>query len=161
MAQPLLEVRNLYKTYESGVQALKNISFSVEPGDFLGVIGLSGSGKSTLLRCLNRLIEPSSGEIILNGTNLTKLSHKELRQQRHHIGMVFPHFNLIKRRSVLSNVLSGRLGTMATLPSLLGLFSDADKEKALAQLRVVGLSEKAKVRADELSGGQQQRVAIA
>lgn len=161
MTQPLLEVRGLYKTYDSGVQALRNISFSVERGDFLGVIGLSGSGKSTLLRCINRLIEPSSGEIILDGVNLAKLSQKELRHKRHEIGMVFQHFNLIKRRSVLNNVLSGRLGTMPTIPSLLGMFSDADKEKALAQLKVVGLAEKAKMRADELSGGQQQRVAIA
>jgi phosphonate transport system ATP-binding protein len=159
--QPLLEVRDLHKIYDSGVYALKGVSFSVYEGEFLGIIGLSGSGKSTLLRCLNRLIEPTSGEIFLNGENITKLHYNELRHKRREIAMVFQHFNLIKRRSVLSNVLSGRLGSTTTVKSILNVFSDEDKKDARQKLKVVGLEEKSHVRAEELSGGQQQRVAIA
>jgi len=159
--QPILEIRKLNKIYENGVQALKNVSFRVYPGEFLGIIGLSGSGKSTLLRCINRLIEPTSGEILFNGTDLVPLRPKALRKQRKKIGMIFQHFNLIKRSSVLKNVLAGKLASTSTLRSLLQKFTDHDRAKAFAYLATVGLSDKIKTRADELSGGQQQRVAIA
>jgi phosphonate transport system ATP-binding protein len=161
MSAPLLSVKNLKKTYENGTQALKGISFDVQKGEFLVVIGLSGSGKSTLLRCINRLHDPTSGEILFYGKDIAKAKGDEVREVRKKIGMIFQHFNLVPRYSVLKNVLMGRLGTMKPLASLLGLFSQKDQEKALSYLKLVGIQEKAALRADNLSGGQQQRVAIA
>jgi phosphonate transport system ATP-binding protein len=158
---PLLKINHLNKTYPNGHQALKDISFEVEKGEFLAIIGLSGSGKSTLLRCINRLIEPTSGEILLNGQDVVKLSSEELRMTRQKIGMVFQQFNLIPRKSVLLNVLSGQLSKTPTLSSIFGVFSETQKKEAIEKLELVGLTDKAYVRADELSGGQQQRVAIA
>lgn len=158
---PILEVRELNKVYENGVHALKDVSFKVYPGEFIGIIGLSGSGKSTLLRCINRLIEPTSGHIFFQGEDLTVLNQGALRERRRHIGMIFQQFNLVKRKSVLSNVLSGRLGTMGTVKSILQLYSPADRARAMDYLATVGLADKWRNRADELSGGQQQRVAIA
>lgn len=158
---PILEIQGLNKIYDSGVQALTDIQFSVKPGEFLGIIGLSGSGKSTLLRCINRLIEPTSGVIRFQGQDITKLKYDELRQVRQKIAMIFQQFNLIKRRTVYTNVLSGTLAEKATLASLWGHFNQEDRERAQEYLRMVGLAEKGMHRADELSGGQQQRVAIA
>ena len=103
----MLEIRNLTKIYENGTKALDDVSFTVEDGEFLIVIGLSGSGKSTLLRCINRLIDPTEGEIIWNGVDLAKLEGDELRQARRKIGMVFQHFNLVERSTVLTNILTG------------------------------------------------------
>lgn len=157
----MLRVENLSKTYPNGTQALKDVSFEVQDGEFLAVIGLSGSGKSTLLRCINRLIEPTSGKIYWDDVDITAASPAEMRKIRRQIGMVFQQFNLVKRSSVLTNVLAGRLGYVHTLPSLLHLFSSADYHKALISLEQVGLTDKAHVRADSLSGGQQQRVGIA
>ncbi|MBP7845604.1 MAG: phosphonate ABC transporter ATP-binding protein [Proteobacteria bacterium] len=160
--EEILRVENLNKIYDDGVYALKNINFKVKKGEFLGVIGLSGSGKSTLLRCINRLIEPSAGsKIYFNDKDLTKLSTPELRSERKKIGMVFQHFNLIDRKSVLTNVLTGKLASVSTLSSLMGRFSSADVDRAMVLLNVVGLKEKYMKRASELSGGQKQRVAIA
>jgi len=162
MAKPYLVVENLTKVYERGqVVALRDLSFTVEKGEFLVVIGLSGSGKSTLLRCINRLIEPTKGKIWLDGTEITRLSPRQMRRMRRRIGMIFQHFNLIKRATVMTNVLTGRLGYNPTWRTLLGLFPKEDRELALKNLERVGLSDKAYVRADELSGGQQQRVGIA
>ncbi len=159
---PYLQFDNLTKVYERGqVVALRNVSFTVDKGEFLVIIGLSGSGKSTLLRCINRLIEPTSGRIFVDGVDVTKLSSARMRRVRRKIGMIFQHFNLIKRSSVITNVLSGRLGYTPVWRSLLGLFTRADKEAALRNLARVGLEDKAYARADELSGGQQQRVGIA
>ena len=157
----MLKVENLTKVYPNGTQALKNVSFEVADGEFLAVIGLSGSGKSTLLRCINRLIEPTSGKIFWDDIDVTAAKGAEIRKIRRQIGMVFQQFNLVKRSSVFTNVMSGRLGYIDTLPSLLQLFSRSDREKALANLEQVGLSEKVNVRVDSLSGGQQQRVGIA
>jgi len=162
MSQPYLRFENLTKVYERGqVVALKNVSFSVEKGEFLVIIGLSGSGKSTLLRCINRLIEPSAGKIFVDGVDVTELSSARMRRIRRKIGMIFQHFNLIKRSTVLTNTLSGRLGYMSVWRSLLGLFTRADRRLAVQNLARVGLEDKAYARADELSGGQQQRVGIA
>lgn len=162
MSQPYLRFENLTKVYERGqVVALKNVSFSVEKGEFLVIIGLSGSGKSTLLRCINRLIEPSAGRIFVDGVDVTELSSARMRRVRRKIGMIFQHFNLIKRSTVLTNTLSGRLGYMPVWRSLLGLFTRADRRLAIQNLARVGLEDKAYARADELSGGQQQRVGIA
>jgi phosphonate transport system ATP-binding protein len=157
----LLEVQDLSKIYNNGTYAVRNVSFKVEKGEFLGVIGLSGSGKSSMLRCLNRLVEPTSGKILFQGKNIVELSSHELKQSRQKIGMVFQHFNLIPRHSVLRNVLSGKLGRLPTLSSCLGVFDPTDEKRALECLEIVGLREKAQTRADQLSGGQQQRVAIA
>src|SRR5689334_13859061 len=106
----MLEVRNLTKVYDDGTTALDNVSFKVPDGAFLAVIGLSGSGKSTLLRCINRLIEPTFGQIEWNGTDIAAVKRSDLRQVRREIGMIFQQFNLVKRSTVLTNVLSGRLG---------------------------------------------------
>ena len=157
----MLQIQHLSKQYEGGALALKDVSFDVPKGQFLAVIGLSGSGKSTLLRCINRLVEPTSGKIIWNGNDVTAASQEGLRQIRRRIGMVFQHFNLVNRSSVLTNVLSGRLGYVNPVWSLFNRFSKDDLEKARRQLERVGLQGKAANRADELSGGQQQRVGIA
>lgn len=158
---PLLEVRQLTKVYPNGTRALNEISFTVDRGEFLAVIGLSGSGKSTLLRCINRLIEPTSGEIIFEGRDVTRLRGEELRQYRRRVGMIFQQFNLIGRYSVLANVLMGALGEVSTLDSILGRYPERLRARALQNLEIVGIADKAHVRADSLSGGQQQRVAIA
>ena len=157
----MLRIEHLTKVYPNGTVALKDVSFQVEDGEFLAVIGLSGSGKSTLLRCINRLIEPTSGKVIWNDTDLTALSSSEMRLVRRQIGMVFQQFNLVKRSSVLTNVLSGRLGYVSPYQSLFNYFSPADHERAVENLEQLGLADKAHVRADSLSGGQQQRVGIA
>ena len=157
----MLRVENLSKTYPNGTQALKNVSFDVQDGEFLVVIGLSGSGKSTLLRCINRLIEPTEGKIFWNDINVTAASPTELLHIRRNIGMVFQQFNLVRRSSVMTNVLSGRLGYANPWLSLLGIWSAADKQRAVSALDRVGIADKASSRADALSGGQQQRVGIA
>jgi phosphonate transport system ATP-binding protein len=157
----MLRVEHLNKVYPNGTVALKDVSFQVEDGEFLAVIGLSGSGKSTLLRCINRLIEPTSGKIIWNDTDVTALPASEMRQVRRQIGMVFQQFNLVKRSSVLTNVLSGRLGYVSPYQSMFNYFSPADHQRAMENLEQLGLADKAHVRADSLSGGQQQRVGIA
>ncbi len=163
MESHILQLEHVSKTYPNGTRALKDISFCVEKGAFVSVIGLSGSGKSTMLRCINRLHEPTSGNIIFNGKNITHVGERELRDVRGQIGMVFQQFNLIKRRNVLTNVLTGRLGQWQKSISG-GIFQHWPKEwidDAYAALKTVGIEEKALVRADGLSGGQQQRVAIA
>jgi phosphonate transport system ATP-binding protein len=157
----MLEVRNLTKIYDDGTEALKDVSFTVQDGEFLVVIGLSGSGKSTMLRCINRLIDPTAGEIIWNGVDLAKLKGEDLRKARRKIGMIFQHFNLVKRSSVITNVLSGRLGYTPSWNSVVGRFSKKDKEKALVAIKRLGIEKQAFKRADELSGGQQQRVGVA
>jgi phosphonate transport system ATP-binding protein len=157
----MLIITDLVKIYEGGVLALDKVSFEVPDGQFVAVIGLSGSGKSTLLRCINRLIEPTSGQIIWNGQDVTKASDEDLRRIRRKIGMVFQHFNLVHRSSVLTNVLAGRLGYVNPAWSMLNRFPKEDIEKAMHQLERVGIADKAKSRADELSGGQQQRVGLA
>jgi phosphonate transport system ATP-binding protein len=157
----MLQIKNVTKVYEGGVRALENVSFDAPKGQFLAVIGLSGSGKSTLLRCINRLIEPTDGQIIWEDTDITAASQDELRRIRRKIGMVFQHFNLVHRSSVITNVLAGRLGYINPAMSLLNRFPPSDVEKAMAQLERVGIASKANDRADELSGGQQQRVGIA
>ncbi len=157
----ILEVSGLGKTYDDGTRALSDVSFSVSEGEFLVVIGLSGSGKSTLLRCINRLVEPTDGAVIWQGTTVSSDDPTALRKVRREIGMIFQHFNLVKRSSVLTNVLSGRLGYVNPAQSLLYSFPKADREAAHDALRRVGLTVQTNKRASELSGGQQQRVGIA
>jgi len=157
----MLEIKNLTKVYEGGTQALRDVSFSVKQGEFLAVIGLSGSGKSTLLRCINRLVEPTSGQVIWNGEDVTAASQDEMLQIRRKIGMIFQHFNLVSRSKVITNVLAGRLGYVNPAMSLLNRFPKSDYEMAIKEMDRVGIADQAFKRADELSGGQQQRVGIA
>ncbi|MEE9549273.1 MAG: phosphonate ABC transporter ATP-binding protein [Candidatus Binatia bacterium] len=168
----ILEVRDLYQSYGISTPVLRGVSLKLEQGEFLGVIGLSGAGKSTLLRCINRLIDPTSGEILIprnifipggDGSciDVLKLSRNELRLLRRKGGMIFQQFNIVKRLSVMENVLSGGLGYQSGLTSCLKLFSPAENKRALLNLKRVGLLNHAYKRADELSGGEQQRVAIA
>ena len=157
----MLKVEHLTKVYPNGTVALKDLSFEVPDGEFLVVIGLSGSGKSTLLRCINRLIDPTEGKITMDGIDITAAKGAELRHIRRHIGMIFQHFNLVKRSTVMTNVLNGRLGYLNPWTSTLGIFPREEKERALAAMNRVGISDKVHSRADALSGGQQQRVGIA
>jgi phosphonate transport system ATP-binding protein len=157
----MLEIKNLTKIYPGGVLALDNVSFKVQPGEFLAVIGLSGSGKSTLLRCINRLIEPTEGQVIWNGADIAAASPDELLRFRRKVGMVFQHFNLVTRSKVITNVLAGRLGYTNPALSLINRFSQQDMAQAISELDRVGIADQANKRADELSGGQQQRVGIA
>lgn len=157
----MLEIKNLEKVYPNGHKALRNISFSVPQGEFLVIIGLSGSGKSTMLRCINRLHNPTGGEILFNGTDITGLKGSALRKIRSEIGMIFQHFNLIPRKTVMDNVLSGNLSRTGILASILGIHTPETRALAQKYIEIVGLKGKEKNRADNLSGGQQQRVAIA
>jgi phosphonate transport system ATP-binding protein len=158
--QPVLEVKNLRAAYGAR-EILKGVSFSLNADDFFAIIGPSGAGKSTLIRCVNRLVEPSGGEICFNGRDIVKVPVQELREVRRNIGMIFQEFNLIERLSVIDNVLTGRLGYTGTLRSLFRAYTKADIEQALKLLDRVGLSEHIDKRADRLSGGQRQRVGIA
>ncbi len=157
----MLSVRNLTKVYADGTVALRDVSFDVPDGEFLVIIGLSGSGKSTLLRCINRLIDPTEGRIEWDGADVTAAEQVELREIRRKIGMIFQQFNLVKRSSVLTNVLAGRLGYAKPGPTVVYRWPAEERRRALGALEQVGLSEQAGKRADELSGGQQQRVGIA
>jgi phosphonate transport system ATP-binding protein len=157
----MIEIKDLTKIYDDGTVALRDVNFSVADGEFLIIIGLSGSGKSTLLRCINRLIDPTEGQIIWDGVDITSAEPAELRHIRRQIGMVFQQFNLVKRSTVLTNVLSGRLGYVNPGPSLLHRFPRDDRDLALQALERMGITDQAHKRADELSGGQQQRVGIA
>ncbi len=161
MSEPILRVDRLTKVYPDGTPALSEVSFEVARGEFLVIIGLSGSGKSTLLRCINRLVEPTSGTIVFEGRNVTAASRQELREIRRRIGMIFQQFNLVRRAPVLTNVLCGRLGYLPPAWALANHFPAPLVRQALANLERVGIPEKAAARADALSGGQQQRVGIA
>ncbi|NBD23675.1 phosphonate ABC transporter ATP-binding protein [Paenibacillus glycinis] len=157
----LLEINELSKVYADGTAALKNVSFSVAPGEFIAIIGPSGAGKSTLLRCINRLVKPSGGAIRFRDIDAAAASRRQVRLLRRQTGMIFQGYNLIQRVTVLRNVLHGRLGYMNAVSGSLGLFSRKDVADAKAILHRLGLTEQMFKRADELSGGQQQRVGIA
>jgi phosphonate transport system ATP-binding protein len=157
----MLELTSLTKVYKTGDKALNDVSFSVPKGQIVGLIGPSGAGKSTLIRCINRLVEPTSGSIKLGGRELTRLNSGELRAQRRRIGMIFQEFALVERLTVMENVLSGRLGYVNFWQSLTRRFPPADIQRAYRLLDRVGLMSHADKRADALSGGQRQRVGIA
>ncbi len=157
----MIRIRGLRKVFPPNKLALAGVDLDIAAGEFVMIIGQSGAGKTTLLRCLNRLVEPTAGEVMLNGSQVTGASSEGLRSARRQIGIIFQQFNLVKRASVLENVLAGRLGHVPGFLSLLGRFPGRDRELALACLRQVGLEEFASRRADTLSGGEQQRVAIA
>ena len=157
----MLRIVDLTKRYPRGDQALSGVSFSVAAGEVVGLIGPSGAGKSTLIRCVNRLVEPTSGQVFLGDLELTHLSRGRLREARRRIGMIFQEFALVERLTVMENVLSGRLGYVSFWRSFLRRFPQADVEKAFQLLERVGLTEHVDKRADALSGGQRQRVGIA
>ncbi|HHY09326.1 MAG TPA: phosphonate ABC transporter ATP-binding protein [Firmicutes bacterium] len=157
----MIEFKNVSVTYPGGVRALKNLSTTIKDGEFVVIVGLSGAGKSTMLRCLNNLVLPTEGEVLLDGESITKAKGKALRRLRLKVGMIFQDFNLVKRSSVLRNVLQGRLGYVPTWRTLLGLFPKEDVKIALDSLERLDILDKAYVRADRISGGQQQRVGIA
>lgn len=157
----LLTVSNVSKTYAAGDKALDDVSFTIPSGQVVGLIGPSGAGKSTLIRCVNSLVEPSSGTISLGDTPITGLSTRELRSVRRRIGMIFQEYALVERLTVMENVLSGRLGYVSFWRSLFRRFPATDVQQAFALLDRVGLIDHANKRADALSGGQRQRVGIA
>lgn len=157
----MIQFINVKKTYVGNVHALKGVNLTIQPGEFIAIIGLSGAGKSTLLRSINQMHTITSGQLFVNGLDVSTLKGKDLRQFRRHIGMVFQSFNLVRRTTVINNVLAARVADLPLWKSLLGLYTKEDKIKALEALDQVGILEKAYVRADQLSGGQQQRVALA
>jgi phosphonate transport system ATP-binding protein len=157
----MLRIEGLAKRYKTGDHALKGVSFEVAGGQVVGLIGPSGAGKSTLIRCVNRLVEPTSGSVVLNDRNLTNAGGGELRRSRRRIGMIFQEYALVERLTVMENVLSGRLGYVPFWRSFLRRFPQADVDKAFSLLDRVGLGDHADKRADALSGGQRQRVGIA
>jgi phosphonate transport system ATP-binding protein len=157
----LLQVTQVSKQFGSDTRALSDVTFSVNEGEFVSIIGPSGAGKSTLLRCINRMIDASSGEIMFDKQNVLKLKKKELKVVRTQIGMIFQHYNLVNRLSVIENTLHGNLGKKSTIAGVLGLYTQEEKEQANHILSVLGLEDFIYKRADQLSGGQKQRVGIA
>ncbi|MCZ7659233.1 MAG: phosphonate ABC transporter ATP-binding protein [Xanthobacteraceae bacterium] len=154
-------MRNLRKEYRAGQPVLKDVSVTIEGRGLTAIIGPSGTGKSTLVRCINRLIDPTGGEILFMGRDLARLNGRALRHARRRIGMVFQEYNLVERLSVIENVLTGRLGYVPVWRAWLRKFPPADVDRAFHLLDAVGLGDFATTRADQLSGGQRQRVGIA
>jgi len=156
----MLRLNKLSKVYKTGDKALSSVDLEVPQGQVLALIGPSGAGKSTLIRCINRLVEPTSGSVVLGDVELTQLSSGRLRQERRRMGMIFQEYALVERLTVMENVLSGRLGYVGFWRSLFRKFPQKDVDEAFRLLDRVGLVEMADKRADELSGGQRQRVGI-
>ena len=158
----MIKFKNVGKQYPNGTIALKNVTLEIKQGEFVAIIGLSGAGKSTLIRLVNKMIDTTSGELVVNDTLVDgKLVGPKLRQFRRHIGMVFQSFNLVPRTTVIKNVLGAKIADKGFLASLLGFYSKKDNLDALEALHKVGILDKAFTRADQLSGGQMQRVALA
>jgi len=157
----MLEIKQLVKKYHTGDLAINGVVLKVEKGQVMALIGPSGAGKSTLIRCVNRLENPTSGEIWLNGENIVKMRSGKLRRARRNMGMIFQEYALVERLTVMENVLSGRLGYVGFWRSFLRKFPQSDINAAFGLLEKVGLDTMVNKRADELSGGQRQRVGIA
>jgi len=158
---PFLEIKGLKKEYTQGNPILKGIDISINQPGIVAIIGPSGTGKSTLLRCINRLVDPTAGQIMLDQADMGKAKGQQLRNLRRHVGMVFQEYNLVERLTVIENVLTGRLGYMSAWQAWRRKFSQKDINTAFELLDSVGLTEHASKRADSLSGGQRQRVGIA
>ena len=156
----LLKVEGLGKSYTADKQILKNINFEIKAGEFVSIIGPSGAGKSTMLRCMNRMVNFNEGKITFNNYDVGSLNKRELRKMRTSMGMIFQHYNLVPRLTVIENVLHGRFGYKTTLEGLLGRYTEEEKEHAFHLLEKLGIHEHAYKRCDQLSGGQQQRVGI-
>lgn len=161
MKKTILEIKNLFKTYDGKKNVLENINLEFKEGELISVIGSSGAGKSTFLRCLNKMISPSSGEILFNNESLVKANKKEIKKIRAKIGMIFQHYNIVKQLTVIENVLHGKLGQMSSIKGLLGLYSEDDKKEAFELLKELGLKGHEYKKCGNLSGGQKQRVGIA
>ena len=157
----LLSVKNISKEDNNGITALKNVSFDVEKGEFISIIGPSGSGKSTLLRSINKMIDISKGSILFENRNIEKLKKKEIELVRREIGMIFQNYNLVERLTVIENVLHGRLGYKSVFAGILGIYSEEEKKEAFNFLEKVNMTKYAYQKCNELSGGQKQRVGIA
>ena len=157
----VLKMEHIEKVYGNQVRALHDISLEVSAGEFVAVIGPSGSGKSTLLRTVNQLVVPSGGHVYIDGEEVTGASGKKLRLLRRKVGMIFQHYNLVQRLSVMQNVLHGRLGYMSALDGMLGNYTEEDKRKAIDLLQEIEMGDRLYNRASDLSGGQKQRMAIA
>jgi len=157
----MLHLEGLTKTYKTGDAALSDVTLTIPKGQIMGLIGPSGAGKSTMIRCINRLVEPSAGQVVLSDVDLVRLGKSELRRQRRRIGMIFQEYSLVERLTVMENVLSGRLGYVPFWRSFLRKYPPADIQRAYRLLDRVGLMDQADKRADALSGGQRQRVGIA
>ena len=157
----VLSIKGLVKAYRPGVPVLKGIDLDFEERGLTAIIGSSGTGKSTLVRIINRLVDPTEGSILFKNQELSRLKGRELREPRRRIGVVFQHYNLVERLSVMENLLTGRLGYVGAFDAWLRRFSAEDIAHALTLLEVIGLASFANQRADSLSGGQRQRVGIA
>ena len=157
----LLSIKNVSKKYNNGTNALKNISFDVEKGEFISIIGPSGSGKSTLLRSMNKMIDISQGSILFEDKNIESLKKTQIELVRREIGMIFQSYNLVERLTVIENVLHGRLGYKSIIAGILGIYSEEEKKEAFSFLERVNMTKYAYQKCSELSGGQKQRVGIA
>ena len=157
----MIEFKHVSKTYPNGTKGLQDVNLNIEQGEFVAIIGLSGAGKSTLIRTINRMIDVTEGQLIVDGTDVMTLKGKSMRRFRRKIGMIFQSYNLVTRSTAIKNVLSSMVPDMNFWRVLLGLFTKEQKMKALEALDKVGILDKAYTRCDELSGGQQQRVSLA
>ena len=157
----MIEFKNVSKTYPNGVKGLKNVNLTIDQGEFVAIIGLSGAGKSTLIRTINRMIDITEGQLIVDGVDVMTLHGKSMRRFRRKIGMIFQSFNLVTRSTAIKNVLTSMVPDMGFFRVLLGLFTREQKMQALEAIDKVGILDKAYTRCDQLSGGQQQRVALA
>lgn len=161
MKKTILEVRGLEKTYDGKKVVLNGMNCEINEGELVSVIGSSGAGKSTFLRCINRMIEPTSGEMIFDGEDIAAVGKRELKEIRTKIGMIFQHYNIVKQLTAVENVLHGKLGRMSALQGVLGLYSEEDKRRAFEILEELGLGGHEYKKCGNLSGGQKQRVGIA
>ncbi|MDD3335720.1 MAG: phosphonate ABC transporter ATP-binding protein [Eubacteriales bacterium] len=157
----MIEFKHAGKTYPNGVKGLKDVNLTIDQGEFVAIIGLSGAGKSTLIRTINRMIDVTEGQVLVDGVDVMTLHGKSLRKFRRHVGMIFQSFNLVTRSTVIKNVLTSMVPDMSFFRVLLGLFTKKQEIAALEALDKVGILDKAYTRCDQLSGGQQQRVALA
>ncbi|WP_170006779.1 phosphonate ABC transporter ATP-binding protein [Bacillus fonticola] len=157
----MIEFKDVSLVYPNGTQGLKDVNVTIHDGEFVVIVGLSGAGKSTFIRSINRLVNPTAGQLLIDDSDVLSVKGPQLRKLRTKIGMIFQNYNLVKRTSVLKNVLAGRLGHTGTLKSILNMYSKEDVKLAYDSLDRVNIAEKLYNRADELSGGQQQRVSIA
>ena len=157
----MIEFIHAGKTYPGGVRGLDDVSLKIEQGEFVAIIGLSGAGKSTLIRTVNRMIDATEGQVLVDGVDVMSLRGKALRRFRRKVGMIFQSFNLVSRTTAINNVLASQVPDMNFFAVILGLYTKAQKMRALEALDKVGILDKAYTRCDQLSGGQQQRVALA